>query len=124
MEPIIESTRFGSMTLVEDGERIEYDHDILIRLDGKVHKRNKKLSKRVYGTSHTISEAEAEHIYQQGVEKLLIGTGQFGLVQLSDEADRFFQGRGVATELRPTPEAMQLWNEMQGRVIALFHVTC
>jgi len=50
-KPIVEGTGFGFIDV--DGERIS--HDILIRLDGEVIKRKKKLSKEIYGTSHTIS---------------------------------------------------------------------
>ena len=45
----IDATRFGSITI--DGET--YDHDVVIRLSDEVIKRKKKLSKRLYGTSHT-----------------------------------------------------------------------
>ena len=62
MEPRIDRTRFGSVTI--DGE--VFTHDVIIRLGGRVEKRKKKLSKAVYGTSHIISLAEAEHLYQEG----------------------------------------------------------
>jgi hypothetical protein len=62
MQPRIDRTRFGSVTI--DGKL--YEHDVLIRLGGELEKRKKKLSKAVYGTSHTISLAEARHVYQQG----------------------------------------------------------
>ena len=71
MEPRIDRTEFGSVTI--DGE--VFTHDVIIRLGGRVEKRKKKLSKAVYGTSHTISLAEAEHLYQTGAERLLIGGG-------------------------------------------------
>ncbi len=58
MKPEIRETHFGSITA---GAEV-FDHDILIRLDGSVTKRKKKLSKAVYGTSHTISLAEAEYV--------------------------------------------------------------
>ena len=54
MRPKIEDTWFGSITV--EGKRYEYD--IVIRLSGKVRRRNKQLSKAVYGTSHTLSLAE------------------------------------------------------------------
>src|SRR4029453_9034399 len=63
-EPRIDRTEFGSVTI--DGE--VFTHVVIIRLGGRVEKRKKKLSKAVYGTSHTISLAEAEHLYQDGVE--------------------------------------------------------
>jgi hypothetical protein len=33
-----------------------YEHDVVIRLSDKVIKRKKELSKRLYGTSHTVSK--------------------------------------------------------------------
>lgn len=124
MEPRIKKTRFGGITLERDGERVEYDHDLLIRPDGEVRKRKKKLSKQVYGTSHIISLAEAEHIYQEGAETLLIGSGKFGRVKLSAEAARFFEDKGVRVRLKRTAKAAKVWNELQGQVIGLFHVAC
>ncbi len=119
-KPTISHTSFGSITIF--GER--YEHDVVIRLNGKVEKRKKKLSKQVFGTSHVIALAEAEQVYEQGAEALLVGTGQSGLVGLSPEAEAFFREKGCALELLPTPEAILRWNEMEGRLIALFHVTC
>jgi len=55
MKPRIDRTRFGSVTI--DGT--VFEHDVIIRLHGQVKKRKKRLSKAVYGTSHTISLAEA-----------------------------------------------------------------
>jgi len=94
MKPKTEATSFGSITV--DGQT--YEHDILIRLDGTIQKRKKKLSKQFYGTSHTISEAEAEFIYEDGARALIIGSGQYDMVRLSPEA--------------------------QDNAIGLFHVTC
>jgi hypothetical protein len=120
MKPKIDRTTFGSITI--EGEKIEYD--VIIRLSGKVKKRKKKLSKAVYGTSHTLSLDEARHVYDEGARRLIVGAGQYGLVQLSDEAADFFQQKECAVELLPTKEAVKAWNEAKGAVIGLFHVTC
>ena len=120
MKPRIDTTEFGSITI--DGCVIE--HDVIIRLGGKVKKRKKKLSKRVYGTSHTISRDEAEHVFEQGAERLIVGSGQQGMVVLSDEAEDYFRRNGCEVELAPTPAAIHLWNKAKGAVIGLFHVTC
>lgn len=120
MKPKIEKTKFGSITIA--GEK--YDHDILIRLSGNVEKRKKKLSKEIYGTSHIISLAEAQYVYEPGAERLIIGTGQSGMVKLSDEATVFFQDRQCAVDLSPTPDAIEVWNKAQGSTIGLFHITC
>lgn len=120
MDPTLNDTGFGYITV--EGQRVK--HDILIRLDGTVEKRQKKLSKEVFGTSHTISLAEAEHVYEEGAESLLIGGGQFGRVKLSPEAEEYFQERDCQVEIHPTPKAIRRWNEIQGDWIGLFHVTC
>ncbi|MCL4561631.1 MAG: MTH938/NDUFAF3 family protein [Chloroflexi bacterium] len=120
MKPHINSTSFGSITVA--GE--EYSHDILIRLDGTVSKRKKKLSKEIYGTSHVISLAEAEYVYEEGVEILIIGSGQSDQVRLSDEAKRYLKEKKVEAVLTRTDKAIKLWNEAQGKAIGLFHITC
>ena len=120
MKPNIDSTQFGSITI--GGSVFEYD--VILRLGGKVKKRKKKLSKRVYGTSHTISLDEAKHVYQKGAARLIIGAGQHGTVTLSDEAADYFKRKGCAVDLEPTPIATRSWNKATGAVLGLFHVTC
>lgn len=120
MQPHIDGSSFGSITV--DGET--YDHDIVIHLGGKLKKRKKKLSKQQYGTSHTVSLAEAEHIFDDGAKQIIVGTGQHGALQLSDEAEAFFKDHSCSVQALPTPDAVKAWNNAEGRVIAMFHVTC
>ena len=120
MQPRIDRTQFGSVTI--DGK--VFTHDVLIRLGGRVEKRKKKLSKAVYGTSHTISLAEARHVYQQGATRLLIGAAQYGTVVLSQEAAAYFKGNCCQVQLLPTPAVIPVWNQAEGAVIAILHVTC
>ena len=120
MKPSIDQTTFGSMTI----EGSVFEHDVLIRLSGQVKKRKKKLSKAIYGTSHILSLDEAKHVYEDGAERLMIGTGQYGNVRLSEEAADYFKRKQCQVELLPTPEAIRAWNEAEGTVIGLFHVTC
>jgi hypothetical protein len=120
MRLIIDSTKFGSITIA--GE--VYEHDVVIRLNGKVEKRKKKLSKAVFGTSHMISLEEAKDLYEKGAEQVVIGTGQSGMVKLSEVAEKYFGEKKCKVSLLPTPEAISAWNEMDGEVIGLFHVTC
>lgn len=79
--PVIDDTSFGSISV--DG--VPYDHDIIITLEGKVKKRKKKLSKSVYGTSHTLSLPEIEYVYQEEAKAIIIGSGQYGVARLSEE---------------------------------------
>jgi hypothetical protein len=121
MKPNIDETSFGSITI----EGTVFEHDVLIRLDGQVKKRKKKLSKAIYGTSHILSLDEAKHVYEKGTHRLIIGTGQYGNVELSEEAADYFKRKQCPVELQPTPIAIRTWNKTdQDAVIGLFHVTC
>ena len=120
MKPRVDETKFGSITIAGS----VFNYDVLIRLNGQVEKRKKKLSKEVFGTSHTISLAEAEYVYEEGARLLVIGSGQSGQVKLSDEAADYFTRKNCRVELLPTQEAISAWNSAQGAVIGLFHITC
>ena len=120
MGTYIDSATFGS--IVVNGK--SYNHDIIISSAGKVSKRKKRLSKQVFGTSHVISQAEAEYIFEPGTPKLVVGAGHNGMVILSNEADDFFKMNSCEVILLPTPQAADVFNSLKGRFIALFHVTC
>jgi hypothetical protein len=116
----IENTTFGSITV--DGKT--YEHDVLIRLSGEVVKRKKKLSKKYYGTSHVLSKDEAKFVFERGCNQLIVGSGQMGNVRLSPEAEAYFMKKDCKVLLRPTPEAIQVFNKSRSKKIGLFHVTC
>ena len=116
----IERTTFGTITI--DGKT--YEHDVIIRLSGDVVKRNKKLSKKYYGTSHVISKDEARFVFEAGCGQLILFSGQMGNVQLSPETEAYFAKKGCKVLLQPTPEAIQVFNRSHSKKIGLFHVTC
>ena len=120
MDRQINKTKFGLIQI----ERVTYNHDVIIGLDGEVKKRKKKLSKAIYGTSHKVSLDEAKYVYEEGVKQLIIGCGQYGVLYLSDKAEQFFHEMNIKVEIYPTPEAIQIWNDTKGKAIGLFHVTC
>ena len=96
----IDGTTFGSITI--DGKT--YDHDVLVRLSEKVEKRKKKLSKRLYGTSHTVSEDEAKFVLEKGCKQLIFGTGHDGMRPCRRRRQRTSNKRGCKVIAEPTPE--------------------
>ena len=116
----IEGTRFGEITI--DGK--SYGHDVVIRLSGEIIKRKKKLSKKLYGTSHVLSKDEAKFLFEKGCEQIIIGSGQMGNVHLSPEAEVYFQKHGCSVLLEPTEDAIATFNRSRARKVGLFHVTC
>src|SRR6516165_464561 len=103
----IEGTTFGTITI--DGKA--YDHDVVIRLSGEIVKRKKKLSKKLYGTSHTLSKDEAKFVFEKGCELLILGSGQVGNVHLSPEAETYFAKKDCRVLLQRTPDAIALFNK-------------
>jgi hypothetical protein len=71
-----------------------------------------------------VSAEEAEHIYDEGAEQVIVGTGQHSVLKLSGETAAFFNDHNCKVQAVPTPDAVNAWNEAQGKVIAMFHVTC
>ena len=116
----IEKTEFGSITV--DG--VTYEHDIVITAEGKVKKRKKKLSKALYGTSHIIPLDEARSVYEKGVKRLIVGTGQYDNVRLSEEAEAYFEQKGCKVLMEATPKAIKRFNKEEKKKSGLFHVTC
>jgi hypothetical protein len=120
MKPIINKTGFGWIEI----DHIKYEHDVLIRSDGEIVKRKKKLSKKIYGTSHKLSLEEARYISENNCRNLIIGSGQYGILHLSEDAIHFFKTKDIHVILLPTPEAINKWNEVTKTACAVFHVTC
>lgn len=121
LKPQINHTEFGSITI----DKKVYDHDVLIRLNGEIKKRKKKLSKAVYGSSHTISLEEAKHVYDKGAILLIFGAGQYNTAQLSKEATKFFKKQNCKVKVLSTKDAIEIWNgSNEKKRIGLFHVTC
>ena len=119
MKPVIDKTGFGSITI----ESVSYKHDVVIRLDGTIEKR-KRFPAKMFGGSHTLTPQEAEYIHEEGARHVIIGTGQFGVLELSPEAEAYFADNGVETFLLPTPLEVKRWNDREENTIGLFHVTC
>jgi hypothetical protein len=121
MKPKINNTEFGSITI----DKEVFTHDIIISLDGEIKKRKKKLSKAVYGTSHTVSLEEAKYVYEKGANLLIFGSGQYSTAHLSNEAKGFFKKQNCKVKVLSTKDAMEAWNNSdQKEKIGLFHLTC
>jgi hypothetical protein len=105
-------------------DKVHYDHDVIIHTDGSVTRRSKKKSKALktsYG--HTpFSGQELEFLEKERPEIVYIGTGQYGDLPLTPDAEIIL--RQLDTIIRPTPEIIDLLEKEQKSFIALIHVTC
>ena len=87
-------------------------------------KARKNCPKEFTGTSHRISREEVRLIHVKGAELLIIGTGLYGRLALSDKARQYLKKYGCQVTLEVTPESIQTWNTAAEKTIALFHVAC
>ncbi|KYK24800.1 hypothetical protein AYK26_02885 [Euryarchaeota archaeon SM23-78] len=109
---IINSTSFKSITV--DGK--EYPYDIWIFADGTVKERNR---------NHEFTLEEFETITKGGPEVLIIGTGQYGVVKISEEVFKAAKEKAIEIIYDKTPEAIKRFNEVQGKkMAAAIHTTC
>jgi hypothetical protein len=113
-------TEFGWIEI----DKIRYDHDVIVHRDGSVTRRSKKKSKglkSIYG--HTpLSEHELGFLKTEQPEKVYIGTGQYGDLPLTPEAERVLGH--FETVIRPTSEILSSLEKETRSFIAIIHVAC
>ncbi|MCC7494259.1 MAG: ROK family protein [Fimbriimonadaceae bacterium] len=117
--PNVSATEFGLVTV--DG--IRYENDIVIRPDGEVKKRKKKLSRSITGSAHRVSQAEVEYLGRGRPAVLVIGSGHCEQLTLTPEAAAWLEVQQIRVELLPTPQAAAAYTRAAGRKALLLHVT-
>ncbi len=116
----ITGTSFGEITI----GRTTYETDVYILAHGEVKRRKKKIAKEIYGTSHKIGPAELKRVCKGGPKKVFIGTGQSGMVELTEEGRTFLAEHHIEVCAMPTPEMIAEYNKFAKSKAALIHVTC
>ena len=105
-------------------DQVRYDHDVIIHRDGSVTKRSKKKSKEMKSTyGHTpLSDQELEVVKKEKPEIVYIGTGQYGDLPITPEAERELSR--FETIIWPTPEILDMLKKERRSFVAIIHVTC
>lgn len=59
-------------------------------------------------------------------EIIIIGTGYYGVMKISDEALSFLTSKNIIVHVEKTDKAVELFNKIRSgkKVIALLHLTC
>lgn len=120
---MIDEYKFGAISV--DGKI--YNHDIEVRWTGEVLDWPRE-------ESHLIDVEDIIGAIEQKPETIVIGTGESGLAQVTEEAKTFIQSRGIKLIIDHTEQATRTFNvrkdeseEEEGKpekVIGLFHLTC
>jgi glucokinase len=100
-----------------------YDHDVYIRVDGKVKDR-KRCPAEKHGAMHKISLKEVEKMCKGGPEVLVIGTGRTGRVVVGRDVREFLREEEIQLQILRTPLAIKAYNQCRARKAALMHILC
>jgi hypothetical protein len=118
---MIEEYKFG--LIIINGKR--YDYDVEVRWTGEVLKWQRQ-------ESHLVDVDDVKRTVEQNPDTIIIGTGESGVVEVTEEAKKFIQEKGIRLIIDRTEEATKTFNiiseeskeEEQNRIIGLFHLTC
>ncbi len=116
-----DSTKFGSVTV--NGERYK---DIMV-VDGEVVPRDLDMLHDSYGTGHVIAPQEVDRLFENAVDCVVVGTGQSGVLKVTEDLKEAARASGTKLITAKTPEAIMKFNELakEGKEVnALIHVTC
>jgi hypothetical protein len=115
----IDDYAFGRITI--DGE--VYHKDLWI-IDGNIKKRDKSIAKRKFGTSHTISRKELIKVVTLKTKRVIVGSGNSGLVSLTNKAQEYLKERDIELEMSKTGELQQKNIEIGEYDSGIIHLTC
>lgn len=120
---MIEEYKFGF--IVVDDET--YRHDIGINWVGQVFDWPR-------AQSHVIDVEDVVDALEQNPETIIIGTGESGMAQVTQAAQKMIETRGIKLIIDKTEQATKTFNVrkeesfeeegVQEKVIGLFHLTC
>jgi hypothetical protein len=101
-----------------------YKKDIIIHFDGKITKREKKLSKDLKETyGHTpLSERELDFLSQEKFDALYVGTGHENALPITSEALKIL--KKYSAIISSTQEIISKIEQEQNPFVAIIHVTC
>ena len=121
-----ESTRFGSITISDK----VYPHDVYLFPDHQIVKRDKSHSKRIRGHKE-LSLWELKMLFQRNPRYLVIGTGQTGILPLTQESESWLASKlkqeNIILIRDRTPLVLDKTNELLKRgerITGIFHTTC
>jgi hypothetical protein len=113
---MIENYSFGSMTI--SGKR--YTSDLKI-INGQVHPDWRRK------TGHSVTVDEVIEILNTKPDYLIIGSGKFGLMKISEQLRRHLPDCGIQIIVERSKVAMKTFNQLytDGKNVAGgFHLTC
>jgi hypothetical protein len=113
---MIESYSFGGMTVKGENHR----NDLKVIND-------RIIGNWWRGEGHVLYAADIDDILYADVEILVVGTGAYGGMKVTDEAAKALEARAIKLLAVPTKEAVSIFNSLRAKgkqVAGAFHLTC
>jgi hypothetical protein len=103
---------------------VMYNTDIIIHIDGSVTERDENLSvPYMFGFHVPLSEDELDFIHKERPEKVIIGCGFRGMLNLTPGAKELLRPYNYIEKV--TTDAIQMINEENSsRFVAIMHIRC
>jgi len=76
---------------------------------------------------HNLSITDLADVIAARPEVVIIGTGYYGHMHVSELTRAFLQEKGIKIEVLPTSDAVEKFNQLQqkcARLVAALHLTC
>ncbi len=118
--PRLDAAGFGRIEV--NGELVE--KDFYVFADGTVKKRDKKLSRKQFGTSHMLGPDEVRRVLEPRPRRVFVGTGYNDGLSVTEEARHLLEEEGIELTALPTPAAIHAFNSSRDTKALLVHVTC
>lgn len=113
---MIESYHFGTMKLMGESH-----HNDLKIIDNQV------IGNWWRREGHALHPEDIPEVFEAQVDTLVVGTGAYGNMTVTNEMTKAVAGRGIEIVAVPTGEAVSIFNRLhtEGRRVAgAFHLTC
>jgi hypothetical protein len=76
---------------------------------------------------HSLAIEDLDIIISANPDVLVVGSGYYGHMQVPEKTKHFLIDKGIKIEVAKTPEAIELFNNLQekyARIVAALHLTC
>lgn len=76
---------------------------------------------------HNLIPDDISNVLKIKPEKLIVGTGAYGLMRVSEKVTETCKGKGIEILAHKTAKAVQLYNDQsedESSIAACFHLTC
>ena len=125
---MIDHYQFGLITI--NGQKYDFDVEVRPKSDsdfGSEIRSKGEVLRWQREESHVFNLKDVERAVGENPEIIVLGTGAYGLAQVSEKVQEFFKNKEVKLIIEKTDQAVKSFNNLikkKKKVVGLFHLTC